>query len=360
MKLVPSCNLASSLPVRGCLLAALTVILALGAGPAGATVVNLSTTATGFGLLPDTSPLSQGTVAGIANGQMFDWASTSGTSPREFALSNLQPYMTWGSDQQVRTVRVWSDVSTTYDRVRIDTLTPGGTATVEGDWINRYDSGTGLGQRFQDVDLGSTYTTRGVRTRVDKTTADINVGEVAVFNPLDLGGTLTAARVFPTSVAASSVGFGAVAANASNTTVNWYNRWLGGTPAANPGSDYTYDMFFTNAALDAVSLTFARQCGISEIPSSWELLVDTGSGLTSLGTYTTTVAQDGNTRGMYYLNIGSLQGVDQLRLRVAEANVPGGLAVGLMEFEALHTIPEPCTTILLATGALLLCRQRRK
>ena len=337
-------------------------VLYVATGWSYAGVVNLNDTATGFGLTPVIG-LNQGSAAGIADGTMYSWVITIAASPRNWSgATNIQPWITWPSDQQIRTVRVWEDRDAgggSYDRLRIDRLDTGGSTAVEGagGWLNVYDSGTGQSIQFSDVDLGATYTTRGLRVRVDKTTTDVNVGEVAVFGPLPLGGTLTSLRVFPTNVVASGVEYGG-AAGANN--VNWFDRWQVGA-TVNPDPDFWYDMFFANAKLDAVSLTFAQQGVHGAVPTSWELLADTGSGLTSLGTFSRTTAQNGQIDGVYYINIGSLSGVNQIRLRVPEANT-GGNGLALMEFEAFQTepIPEPGTVGLLALGAgLALFRRRR-
>jgi len=326
-------------------------------------VTNLNNTATTFGLTPSVA-LNQGSAAGIADGTMWAWAHGASASPRIYAspAQNLQPWMTWATDQEIRMVRVWEDdeiAGHAYDRLRLDVLVGTLDPTIEGNWSNVYDSGTGQFIKFRDIDLGATYTMRGLRIRADITAStDINVGEVAVFNELPKGGTLTTRRVFPSSIAGSSTGF-SLGPNGANDAI-WFTRWIGDTPASNPGSDYTYDLNFNNATLDTLSLTFANQGGVSAIPSSWELLMDTGTGLSSLGTFNATTAQNGQTRGQYYISLGSrVSGVSHIQLRVPEANLAGGLALSLVEFEAFNVIPEPSMAVLLALGGLVLWRRHR-
>src|SRR5688572_20070415 len=212
------------------------------ASTAEATVVNLATTATGFGLLP-VIVLNQGTAAGIADGALFSWFGPV-TSPRTFTGTSIQPYMTWASAQNVRIIRAHRDASGDWDRFMIDTLV-GANPAIEGNWVNRYDSGPGLAvpaSRFQDVDLGTTYSTLGVRVRSFRPGGDTDVGEVAVFGPQDFAGNLTSLKAAPTSFAASSTEH-----RAPNLAVNddWYDSgWLSHNTTVNPGTDFTYDLFF--------------------------------------------------------------------------------------------------------------------
>jgi len=340
---------------------ALATCLAVIFGPAAkAAVVNLSASATGFGTTPSVT-LSQGTASGIADGSEFSWASGLGTSPRVGTGTSLQPYMTWGTAQSIRTVRVWQDVNLTgYDRIVIDQLT-GSNPAVEGDWTTVKDTGTGLSKIFVDLDLGTTISTTGLRVRAFQSSADVTVGEVATFGPIAYGsggGTLTARRLTPTSTAASSTGFGRVTGNAQD---GWlaagptaWTSYLSDTPAANAGSDFTYDMFFNGAEIDSAALTWYPQAGFAGVPSSWEILVDKGSGLQSLGTFSAS-----GSRLQYYFDFGFQQGVQQLRLRAPEANVPGGVGIGIAELEAFQFIPEPSAVMLLGIGGLLLRRKRR-
>jgi hypothetical protein len=338
-----------------------TVCVAIGlASATHGTVVNLSASATGFGTTPAVT-LDQGTASGIADGSEFSWASGVATSPRLSSATNLQPYMTWGTAQSIRSVRVWQDVNLNgYDRIVIDQLT-GSNPAVEGDWTTVRDTGTGLSKVFVDLDLGTTISTTGLRVRAFQSSADITVGEVATFAPLSGTGvgTLTQRRLIPTSTAASSTGFGRVSGNAQD---GWlaagptaWTSWLSDTPAANAGSDFTYDMFFTGAEIDSAALTWYPQAGFAAVPSSWEILVDKGSGLQSLGTFSAS-----GSRLQYYFDFGFQQGVQQLRLRAAEASVPGGLGVAIAEFEAFQFIPEPSAMCLVGIGGLVLWKRMRR
>jgi hypothetical protein len=287
---------------------------------------------------------------------MYDWSSDI-TSPRSFTATNIQPYMTWATPQNIASVRVWADVdSKKFDRLIIETLNPGGNPAVDGDWTVRVDTGTGINADFRDIYLGGTFSTTGLRVRAFSAAADINVGEVAVFGPLgiDRTSTLTDLRVLPTAWAASSTNGANAASRATDGlwTKSPGGHWLSDTSANNPGSDFILDMTMPNAIVTALSVTFAGVSGLSNVPSSWEIFYDTGGGLTSLGTFTRV-----GTRDQYYIDLGmTLIGVRSFRVRVPESAVVQG--VSIMEFEAFNlTVPEPA-----AVGALLpllLLRRRR-
>ena len=348
----------------------LTVLLAAAAvavsAQAAVTEINLSHTATTFGLLPNVT-LDQGFANGVEDGNEWGtWVTQSPvtfTSPTVFFTNQIGVYMTWATDQSVRSARVWKEYNNTYTEVYVDTLNASGSATNETDWTVR-SSNTGLGSvNFLDMDLGAAYQTKGVRVRVKNNgETATRIGEIGVYGPAGAGGigTLSSHRATASSVIASSVGWGAVAAGASDA--NWLSRWLSDTPAANTGTDYTYDINFSGGTnVGGATLLFNTQSnpGIAEMPTSWELLVDQGSGLTSLGTFSPTMAQNGyRNRQLYTYDFGQLYtGVIQLQLRVPESAVVNG--VSLMEFEALD-IPEPASLLLLmATGALLFLRRRR-
>ena len=324
---------------------------------AAAPLVHLSPSASGSGFLPAVSP-SQGTASGITDGRMFTGWFGAATSPRVFSpATNIQPYMTWSTPQNVGAFRVWQDAASDWNRLMIDVLAPGGNPTVEGDWLNQYDSGTGLtgvAANFQEVALSAGVSTQGVRIRAFTTGGDTDVGEANVFAPFD-GGTLSSYRVFPTSIAASSSEF-RPAGEANDA--NWYNSWLSATPASNPGTDFTYDLNYAGGkTLSALGITWSTQPGFANVvPASWEILIDTGSGLTSFGTFSKTTAQNGQDRGQYYYDLGIMGGVQQVRLRIPE----GADRVSMTEFEAFM-IPEPTSAaMLLGLGTFMGLRRVRR
>jgi hypothetical protein len=338
-------------------MAALAFVVLFCTGHAGAApLVYHSPSASGFGLLPSVS-LSQGTASGIADGRMFTGWFSGATSPRVFSpATNLQPYMTWSSPQTVGAFRVWQDAASNWDRLMIDVLAPSGNPTVEGDWVNQYDSGTGLvgvPANFQEFAM-TAVVTQGVRVRAFTTGGDTDVGEANVFG--NLGGTLSSFRKFPTSIAASSSEF-RPAGEANDA--NWFNSWLSATPGSNPGSDFTYDLNYAGGQnLSALGITWSTQPGFANVvPASWEILIDTGSGLTSFGTFSKTTAQNGQDRGQYYIDLGGMiGGVQQVRLRIPE----GADRVSMTEFEAFM-IPEPTSAaLLLGLGAFVGLRRARR
>jgi len=324
----------------------------LAAGADGA-VVNLAESASGTGLLPVVA-LSQGSPNGIRDGGMFDWFNGA-SSPRNFSLTNLQPYMIWSALQDVRLVRAWGDVGNTYDRIRIDTLT-GTDPTQEADWVNRYDSGTGLGQRFVDVDLGASYSTQGVRVRVDKAAVDVNVGEVDVFSALPVTGTLTANLVPATGATASSSEYGAPGDAIDGS---WYgNRWMGASPAANPDPSYWLQASYDNADVSLISLTFCAQGNYSVVPRTYTLELEDGSGWHTIGTFN----RPDDVRQHFYHDLGtSYFGVQNIRVSALEGADLDGFRLALQEIEAFDVIfiPEPATAAILALASLGLLARRR-
>ena len=112
-----------------------------------------------------------------------------------------------------------------------------------------------------------------------------------------------------------------------------------------------------SAKLQGLAITWAPQAGFAALPTSRELLADTGAGLTTLGTFAPTTAQNGAIRGQNYYDIGLLSGVTQIQLRIPES-ATGGVGVSVVEFEAFLDIPEPATAALAGSAALLLLRRR--
>ena len=290
---------------------------------------NLAYAASATGFQPDPGALFQGTSGGIINGTMYDFLTGTASSPRLNGATTMQPYMMWGSDQTVRQVRVIEDVTAAYDRVMVDTLKSGGSATNEGDWVGQKDTGTGFNNKIYDVDLGAAITTRGVRVRVFKTAADITVGEVQVFGPQPNGGSLKSSKLTPASITASST-------NTTYTTTgaaidgNYFVRWLSATPALNPGTTYTLDITYnTPKMINGVSVLYCQQGGYSDLPSQWSLKVNTGMGFNTLGSYTPT-----GSRLWYFYNVTPAISAQNttFRLEVPESAVTNGVAV--YEFEA--------------------------
>jgi hypothetical protein len=339
-------------------------VLAVSAN-AAVTDFNLATYATGFGIQSN-APLTQGAASGVADRlQWQDWSAGWNAIPFNSptvtnSTGKLGVYMTWSSDTAVRTVRVLRDISHTYDEIYVDTLNAGGNATNDADWTVR-SSNTGLANvPYYNIELANSYTTRGVRVRVHNTASDINrtsIGEIAVYSTLGLAGTgtINTLRVAPSSVTASSVSLWGTPASFANDT-NWTTRWLSAVPTSNPGTDYTYSMNFSSGkSIGGVQMIINQQLGFAEYPSTWELLVDQGSGLSNI----LTVAKPTTSyRELHCYDFGQIYtGVTQLQFRCAESAVTNG--VGLIEFEALY-IPEPGSLLLLlGAGALLALRRRR-
>ncbi len=342
-------------PVRSFLAAA---AIAVSADPAQATITNLAQGASGAGVLPSIS-LDQGTAAGIFDSSMYSWYGLLGaSSPRNFTATNIQPYLTWANDQTVRTVRVWFDYTNVnpfqFDRLVIDSLT-GSDPTQEGSWTTRLDTGSGLAARFADLNLGSTVVTKGLRVRAFKSTADVNVGEVAVFGPDAIPNytTLTAAKVIPTNVVASSFRFRPASQGANG---DWFDGgWLADTNGANPGTDYTLDLQFGNAEINGVSVTFAPQGGYAGLPTNYSIQVqyENTSNFVNLGTFATVGSQL-----QYYLDFGKVSGIRTLRLDVPESQVPSNLSVAVIEFEPFF-VPEPSGVMLVGLAGLMVALRRR-
>lgn len=302
-------------------------------------VSNLAASATGDGLLPNVA-LFQGTPAGIYNAHLFSWGGAA-DSPRATTTNNIQPYLTWSADQNVRIIRLWRDAAGTYDRVIIDTLS-GADPAQEANWTSRYDTGAGTNVTFLDIDLGATYATRGLRIRTFRTANDCDVGEVAAFRPLPLGGTLSSHRVWPTNTTASSSRFRSPSEASDG---NWMQYgWLADTTNNNPGSEWQLTQSFSNrTSFNAVSITFGMQPGYNCQPNSWQLQIDQGAGFVSLGTFTK-VAD----RQQYYHNIDLQTDVRALRLVVQESETTdGALSVGVLEMEALLTVSAVRGTVIL-------------
>ena len=295
-------------------------------------VSNLAASASGNGLLPSVA-LFQGSAAGIYDGNIWSWGGTYGaTSPRVNTSNNIQPYLTWSTDQTLRTIRLLRDAAGTYDRVVIDTLN-GSDPTQEANWTSRYDTGSGANVTFLDVDLGATYTTKGLRVRTFRGANDCDVGELAAFGPLPLGGTLSSRRVWPTNTTATSSRFRSPPEASDG---NWMQfGWLSDTTNGNPGIEWQLTQWYSNnASFNAVSVTFGMQSGWNYHPNSWQLQLDQGSGFASVGTF----AKDG-VRQQYYHNLGLQTGVRALRLVVQELDTPdGALSVGVVEMEAFLTV----------------------
>src|SRR5262245_35337146 len=98
---------------RRSILMGAAVVLCLAAGAGAAVLENVAYTATGAGTLPSVS-LDQGglTPTGLFDGSMFAWFGGA-SSPRRFTDTSFQPYMTWSTDQTIRTTRIWFDTSNT-------------------------------------------------------------------------------------------------------------------------------------------------------------------------------------------------------------------------------------------------------
>ncbi|MEI6519706.1 MAG: prepilin-type N-terminal cleavage/methylation domain-containing protein [bacterium] len=289
---------------------------------------NLAYTASATGFLPDPGALGQGSSGGIIDGSEFDWFSGA-TSPRLFSATTMQPYITWSSDQTIRQVRVFEDVTSAYDRVMIDTLKSGGSAANESDWQNQKDTGTGFNSRVYDADLGSAIITRGVRVRVFKSAVDVCVGEVQVFGPQPSNSTLKTGRLTPASITASSTNTTYTTTNQA-IDANYGTRWLSATPALNTGTTYTLDITYNSPKLiNGISYLFCPQGGYSDMPTQWTLKVNQGSGFQTLDTFTKS-----GSRLFYFYNFSPAISAQNttIRLEVPESAVTNGLAV--WEFDA--------------------------
>jgi hypothetical protein len=343
-------------------------------------VVNVSPFATQSGLTPDAT-LNQGNFAtsspgktrGIFDRDMFGWTGNV-TSPRIFGASSMQPYLEWSSAQSIETVRVIDDLSGGYNRIIVDTLHGTGDPTVEGNWVQRVDTGTGFTQggtinqnRLVDLHLGSTITTTGVRVRASKIANDISVGEVEAFAPLVNHQTLTQRRRQPNSTAASSTRGG----TSSNFANQFSDRWLSRHVTENAGTEFTLDYNYTTPQhLDMLAISFREENLASDldgsltvryrIPTQWTIAANMGSGFVDVKSFTveTNVVGDNATR--YYLDLPSLFNVTAIRLKVQESNLTDsgtGLAVSLME---VFDVPEPAGAITVVTLAGLGLSRRRQ
>jgi hypothetical protein len=342
--------------------------------PAGAALVNLSFSATGGGILNDPPPtptIGQGNapgIPGIRDGNQWDWLGPANSPRVNVPASQLGAYMTWNTPQPVRTLRYFHDLFTVgvqLDHIILDTLV--GAAAGAGDnsnWVQRFDSrfdtfdgsadNAGV-LRFLDIDLGATYSTQGVRVRAFATGSDQVVGEVAVISPLAVPGTMTDNRIAPSGPAvASSSGFGQVGAGATDD--RFFNRWLSGTPAANPGDVYTLDIPYDGTVeMTDVSIIFGSQGNFSEIPTTFLIQRALGGGLYETIATVDTTATPG--RAMYFVHLGPQYNVAGLRLLVEESAVTNGVAV--FEFEAFN-LPEPGAAIATAGVAVLTFSRRRR
>jgi hypothetical protein len=243
-----------------------------------ANIVNLAPSANAVGMQPVGPAFGQGTINGINDGVSYNWLTSVGGTPSPRYLSgtgitNFQPYMTWATPVEIGSVRIWNDYEAPggggaqrFDRLVIDTLASGGNPAVEGDWINRVDTGTGLNKEFADLSLGGVFTTTGLRVRVFTAAPDIAVGEIAVFSSPT---TLNSRRVFASSTASSSFQSpGGTSLNSSLVNDGDYSlntpstRWLSAGPGSNPGNDYTLDLIFAQPVpLSGAAVTFAQQGG---------------------------------------------------------------------------------------------------
>lgn len=340
------------------LLAALlpVLVLATAQAPAASVILdNLAYQATGAGLLPIIA-LDQGAAAGIYDGSLFAWAGGV-TSPRSLAASSLQPYLTWTAPRTVGSVRVYGDTSNlgnAYDRLRIETLI-GADPPQEANWVTRYDSGPGLNSRILDVLLpGGPYTTRGLRIRADMTHADINVGEVAAFAPLEqTGGTLSSRRVVATGASASSSVFRPAPGAINLDTYD--GGWLSDTAANNPGDTFTWTATYNSATVNALGMFWYPQGGWAAMPANWTVLIDCGAGYFNAGTY----SPSGTQLQQYLALPHTYQNVQAIQIRILEGDVGAPGRVSFSELEAYHIVPEPGLAGLWLGGLAALLPRRR-
>jgi hypothetical protein len=355
------------------LLAAVVVMGALAAPAVTLTDINLNPSVSGTGLFSSGSYL--GSTARMVEGTHNAWTGNSGNlAPYSSSTNAIRGYITWSSQQDIRFVRTWPEAMAGFgggwvgndywDQVKVDTLDgPASGAGTEANWVTRYTSGTGLNTQFQDIDLGATYTTYGIRVQTSWTNNHISLGEIEAFGPLK-GTSLSASRLYPTSVGGSSEafffrGYGL----ATNNLWIADGGWLSSASGVNPGTNYYYNMNYSTAqTVGGLSVHFFQQSSFCDTPTNWEFLVDQGSGLTSLGVYSKVNNSFGEPRQSYYYGFDQvLSGVTQIQIRVQESDIKDGLGLGLVEFEAFSSlIPEPGSLLLmLGAGALLALRRRR-
>jgi hypothetical protein len=261
-----------------------------------------------------------------------------------------------------------------YNRVIVDTLHGTGDPTIEANWVQRVDTGTGFTQggnintnRLVDLHLGSMITTTGVRVRASKVGTDISVGEVEAFVPLVNNQTLTQRRRLPTSTAASSTRGG----TSPNFANQFSDRWLSRHVTENAGSEFTLDYnYSTPQHIDMLAISFKEENLASDldgsltvryrIPTQWTIAANMGSGFVDIKSFAVETNSVGDNATRYYMDLPSLFNVQAIRLKVNEANLTDsgtGLAVSLME---AFDVPEPAGAITVVTLAGLGLWRRRK
>jgi len=236
----------------GLLVAAVLAAGVLAASGQSIVDFDLARTASGQSALP-LLPTYQGWSNSLCDGSMISWTvDDSGILGWTVTNNAFQPYLVWTNRQVIRSLRVWNDNYTGYgrpnawDQVLVDTLAgPPSGATNEANWVNRYASATGLAAFAHEVDLGAPCATHGVRVRVFRPAGsnDVNVGEIAVYGPRSAGPqTLSAARLAPTSTAASSE-YGA-GRDRSKAVDGIYSGggYLSLKAADNPGTEFYYEL----------------------------------------------------------------------------------------------------------------------
>lgn len=331
-----------------------TALLGAFAAAAAPTITNVSSAASGGGVLP-VIMLDQGSAAGLYDGVSYAWGGGA-TSPRTFSGSSIQPYLTWSAPQVIGSVRVFGDYSNinhNYDRVRIDTLV-GSDPTQEANWVQRYDSNVTLNKRNVDAFLaGGPYSTQGVRVRVSVAATDTNVGEIQAFTPFEGGTTLTSRTVALTSPVATSFAFRAAAGGANG---DFYDGgWMSDTAAANPGTSFDWSATVANATVNGVGIIWFPQGGWASMPSRFTVRLDTGAGYFDAATLTV----NPSVYPQFYMLPAKYDNVQGLMIRVAESDISGNPRVSFQEVEAYYILPEPAGILLLALGCAGMVRRRR-
>jgi len=285
------------------------------------------------------------------------------TSPR---VNNtyVQPYLTWSSDQNVRILRILNDTfAATYDRLIVDTLNTGGNPTNNADWTQRFDTGAGLANPGPfDLNLGATYSTRGVRVRANRSglSGDFAFGEMEVYTGFPVSGTLADNRIsVPTANYSASSTLGGTSPGFAG---QWNDRWLSQSQVNNGGSAFTLDRHFTTATnVTNLSLAFANKNdnGVRVVPTSWDIFVKTTGNATwtLAGTYTSSNSNLATPATWYYLDLPGLYNVTDLRVSVPFSSV-GSDAIGIHYTEAFN-LPEP-SAALFAGGAVVGMMARRR
>ena len=172
---------------------------------------------------------------------------------------------------------------------------------------------------------------------------------------------------------ADGSGLSATLTDANLATVTHVQGFSGGTQYLTQGTtgtlDATLTYTFTTTLADQLTTIAVWNYSQSNQPNRWadsvEVSVDTGSGMTSIGTYTLSDPGTSSpfTADLIDLSGSNLTGVTAVALKINQGKLDGynQHTSGLSEVAfQVQPVPEPSSTALLGLGGLALILRRRK